>query len=450
MRSIRLCAVLLIVAAVPGLISQSQAQLRKPTSQGSSPFTEIKWDIYTFKFLPGNQMAQVLDANGNVIGSILAMNGGLQILPSVTGQDAEKLKASFQSWKDQGGEKALNTGSALKPAKPYLAASAQPAVNAAPPDPNQPSSAGGGTQTSAAKSGGVRSGAGGASSGGIVVDGINFRQLTPAETGALAQDNLTVFFDLNMFRANPDMLNNPGIMKYFAYLNGCAMTNSLSNQIMQVLRNELDYPRVAEFYRGLSKNTLADVPQTTRVTFASTILGTYDTTRKAFPVEHIENGHHGPITLPMQIALDATNTPSRGTASSCNSVSAVRNTNDQFAAKAVREGALAKVYVFDTDKAHNFTEVPMAEEAARKLLESANPNGGNIRSVRFDAELTLLDSPAPKVITNCNHQANLTCVEFPARLDKVSVVSPAHHVGWPGTGMGGYDVPEQTLAVVYP
>ncbi len=72
----------------------------------SGVFTEVKVDDYTFKFLPGNQMAQVLDANGNVIGTILSMNGDLQILPTVTGADADKLKKSFQDWKAQGGEKA--------------------------------------------------------------------------------------------------------------------------------------------------------------------------------------------------------------------------------------------------------------------------------------------------------------------------------------------------------
>ena len=92
----------------------------------------------------------------------------------------------------------------------------------------------------------------------------------------------------------------------------------------------------------------------------------------------------------------------------------------------------------------------MEVDAARKLLEGPTPNGGSIRTVRLDAEITLLDGQAPKVLTNCNHNANLTCVEFPARVDKVSVIRPAYHVGMPGTYTGGYNVPEQVLAVVYP
>lgn len=57
----------------------------------------VKWDDYTFKFLIGGQMAQVLKA-GNVVGSILMMNGELQVIPTVVGQDADNLKKSFEDW----------------------------------------------------------------------------------------------------------------------------------------------------------------------------------------------------------------------------------------------------------------------------------------------------------------------------------------------------------------
>jgi hypothetical protein len=87
----------------------------KPAGRRSQ-FTEIKWDDYTFKFLPGNQMAQVLDANGHVIGTILDQGGDLKLLPTVTGADAEKLAKSFQAWKDSGGEAALGYKVAKPPA----------------------------------------------------------------------------------------------------------------------------------------------------------------------------------------------------------------------------------------------------------------------------------------------------------------------------------------------
>src|SRR5271165_1720019 len=103
---------ILIIVITQGRLSKLGAQTR-PAGRRSA-FTEIKWDDYTFRFLPGNQMAQVLDANGHVIGTILDSGGDLKLLPTVTGADAEKLAKSFQAWKDSGGEAALG----YKVAKP--------------------------------------------------------------------------------------------------------------------------------------------------------------------------------------------------------------------------------------------------------------------------------------------------------------------------------------------
>ena len=103
---------ILVIVITQGRPSTLCAQTR-PAGRRSS-FTEIKWDDYTFRFLPGNQMAQVLDANGHVIGTILDSGGDLKLLPTVTGADAEKLAKSFQAWKDSGGEAALG----YKVAKP--------------------------------------------------------------------------------------------------------------------------------------------------------------------------------------------------------------------------------------------------------------------------------------------------------------------------------------------
>lgn len=64
-------------------------------AQGASV---VKWDDYTFKFTPGGQMAQVLDGHGKVVGSIIPMNGELQVIP-LPGTDGEQLKHSFADWK---------------------------------------------------------------------------------------------------------------------------------------------------------------------------------------------------------------------------------------------------------------------------------------------------------------------------------------------------------------
>ena len=122
---IRLMSLLVLVTVMTyGQLSMVCAQSR--LGGRTSKYTDIKWDDYTFRFLPGNQMAQVLDANGHAIGTILDYGGELKLLPTVTGADAEKLQKSFQAWKDSGGEAALG----FKPSKPTSAATPAAASSA--------------------------------------------------------------------------------------------------------------------------------------------------------------------------------------------------------------------------------------------------------------------------------------------------------------------------------
>lgn len=94
----------------------------------------VKWDDYTFKFLIGGQMAQVLKA-GNVVGSILMMNGELQVIPTVVGQDADNLKKSFEDWKAY--EKRAHGGSAASSTQaPAAQAAAPPGEGVASASPN--------------------------------------------------------------------------------------------------------------------------------------------------------------------------------------------------------------------------------------------------------------------------------------------------------------------------
>jgi hypothetical protein len=65
--------------------------------QTVNPNEVVKWDDYTFKFGPSAQMAQVLQGD-KVVGSILMMNGSLQVIP-LPDADGEKLKKSFEDWK---------------------------------------------------------------------------------------------------------------------------------------------------------------------------------------------------------------------------------------------------------------------------------------------------------------------------------------------------------------
>ncbi len=117
-RAIWLLVLIQVIAC--GWLSPVYAQFRHKSS-----FTEIKWEDYTFKFLPGNRMAQVINSSNHVIGTIIDQGGDLQLLPTVTGDEADKLQKAFQAWKDSGGEAALG----YKPATPSSSAtSASPAA----------------------------------------------------------------------------------------------------------------------------------------------------------------------------------------------------------------------------------------------------------------------------------------------------------------------------------
>jgi hypothetical protein len=254
----------------------------------SSAFTEIKWDEYTFKFLPGNQMAQVFDANNHIIGSILAMNGTLQILPTVVGDDADKLKKSFQSWIDQGGEKALSNAA---PAATTRRPTPVPATAPRPPAPapeQRPS---------------ITSGAAVA---------------VPPETGQSAHgilaaqdlerlENGPVPFDIAAMRLNPGLLRQKPVMQYFIALNNCN-----DSTVQRALQNELDYPALADFYSAKAEEILSGLPDTggllmfggggpsvnsmrQAVVFGRRVmgnepvpktltLGEYDLSRKVFPI----------------------------------------------------------------------------------------------------------------------------------------------------------------------
>ena len=65
--------------------------------QTVKPNEVVKWDDYTFKFGPSAQTAQVLQGD-KVVGSILMMNGSLQVIP-LPDADGDKPKKSFEDWK---------------------------------------------------------------------------------------------------------------------------------------------------------------------------------------------------------------------------------------------------------------------------------------------------------------------------------------------------------------
>jgi hypothetical protein len=65
--------------------------------QTVKPNEVVQWDDYTFMFGPSARMAQVLQGD-KVVGSIIMMNGSLQVIP-LPDADGEKLRKSFEDWK---------------------------------------------------------------------------------------------------------------------------------------------------------------------------------------------------------------------------------------------------------------------------------------------------------------------------------------------------------------
>ncbi|WP_446744140.1 hypothetical protein [Silvibacterium acidisoli] len=223
-------------------------------------------------------MAQVLDSDGHVIGTILAMNGTLTMIPTITGDAADKLKQSFQAWKNQGGEKALYDQSASKnqtsakagisnssPAKPaaVVTSDSQPAAE---PQP------------------------GGQSGRGILhVDDLD------------RLENATLRFDLNAMRSAPALLEQKPVMQYFIAVNNCR-----DSAVQRSLQDELDYPELARFYSAKAPEILSGLPDTAGLlmfrgntrgeliwgraaggydpTLKTLVLGEYDVSRKAFPI----------------------------------------------------------------------------------------------------------------------------------------------------------------------
>lgn len=82
-------------------ISQPTALIgqRKVTAPSSPSMETMTWDDYTIRLFPGGRMGRVTNARGAPVGSIVTVNGELQINPVVQEPEASKLRKSFEGWK---------------------------------------------------------------------------------------------------------------------------------------------------------------------------------------------------------------------------------------------------------------------------------------------------------------------------------------------------------------
>jgi hypothetical protein len=379
---------LLVLAVAVSLFSPWTALGQYGRSGYSRLYTDVKWDGYTFHFFPGNQMAQVLNANNQVIGTILSMNGDLQILPTVTGAEAENLKKSFAAWKAQGGEKSLKNnmpeganrqfGREGGMSSPGAAARTPPEAGAAPAT----TAAGAAPATMSAGSYGV-------------LDPIALRKLGPAPA---------IRLDLNLLRLKPELLSEKPYMRYFIGLNNCA-----NQKVRGMMDNELDYPDLVSFYQPKTTEILDHLGPLSvrRVLYAEAglwkkdlSLGEYDRAKGAFPI--LYGGQPVGAEVPATLNFDFGQTVFRSACPVANQVSSEH-----------AHEAMPEFYTVDVQPM-TFKEFQIDVAGARRYIENLGNAG---RSVIVLVEVHLLDGP-PKLKTI---GSQVVAVEFPGEVGRVSL-----------------------------
>jgi hypothetical protein len=383
-----------ILAAI--LLLQSTPIHGQTGRSGAGAFAEIKWDSYTFKFVKGNQMARVLDTNGQVIGTILSMNGELQILPTITGADAEKLKKSFQDWKRQGGEKALN-GGAAQGSRSRSAGDGGTAGGGVPATRTASSA-------TPARNTGDSSPASSASSTGAPATASRFKYGILDETGL---DKLghgaAIRLDLNLLRLSPELLDQKHYMQYFIGLNNCKDKN-----VAKMLNNELDYPDLVAFYQPKEHEILNSLTMSAGVALYAEAglwkkvltLGEYDKSKGSFPIQYA--GQPDGAEVPATISYYFGKTEDRAACPIANQV-----------LSSVVHGAMPSSYGISV-KPMSFKEVRIDEAGARNYIQSV---GGSQRVVVLLVDVHLLDAP-PSVKKS---GSTITAVNFTGEVGRVRV-----------------------------
>jgi len=107
LRSFAAVVLATLAFAIP---SYGQGKAAPPLAGAS----EVKWDDYTFKFLTGPQMAQAqVFEGGKIVGTLMVVNGELQVFPTVVGAEADRLRASVADYKKAQSRSGNNPGSAV-------------------------------------------------------------------------------------------------------------------------------------------------------------------------------------------------------------------------------------------------------------------------------------------------------------------------------------------------
>lgn len=188
-------------------------------------------------------------------------------------------------------------------------------------------------------------------------------------------DSGTVRMDLNAIRFNPALLEQKPVMQYFIALNNCN-----DRAVERALKNELDYPALANFYGAKATEILSGLPDTIGLllfrgntkgeviwgkstggydpTLKTLALGEYDTDRKTFPISVSDKSKSFEVAGTQQVGIDF-----GSLAKSCPVA---------YSSMLPRASAGLPLSYSVTIKPLSFHELPMSEADARKYIESVN------------------------------------------------------------------------------
>ncbi len=208
--------------------------------------------------------------------------------------------------------------------------------------------------------------------------------------GHISNDDLerindpTLRFDLNYMRLDPAVLDEKPVMQYFIALNNCN-----HQDVARAIDNELDYPKLAAFYKAKAAEILASLSRTIPdIAFdryigghqtgnwvlwsKSLTLGQYDPQRKAFPLNYPGRSS---VDIPDSLSMDGGH---RDFANTC-----------PAAAKAAGVvGSHLPLKYGISLKPASYRELPMDEADARRYIDSTGPQ----RNVFLAVDAAILDS----------------------------------------------------------
>lgn len=229
-------------------------------------------------------------------------------------------------------------------------------------------------------------------------------------------------FQVAVLRANPSLLDETRIMRYFILINNCHETKDIHAQvdprIVKALDNELDYPKISAYYKERAQPILDGLklgPLT--VMIDGPRLGSYDTAKHEFPfIQHIPRvGPRSGFIIAGYVEM-GTGGGDKSLLNVCFPASFENSTHHLFERFSVELNPM------------NFSGLPMDEADARKYIESTEPN---FRSTLLKIDLDLTAKPQ----VDLNPRSGNIKANFPADIKGVTILKAQSR---------------ETLGVLYP